>query len=316
MSETAFIFPGQGSQKVGMLSDISEQHTCVKSTFEVASQVLGYDLWDLIQNGPEERLSMTEVTQPALLSSSIAILRVCEEASCHKPAYVAGHSLGEWSALVCAGVLAFEDAIKLVRARGQYMQEAVPVGVGSMAAIIGLEDEAVEQECESASEAIGQVVSPVNYNSPGQLVIAGEKEAVELAIEKLKSAGAKKAMPLPVSAPFHTSLMKPAADRLAAEIHSTEFNAPVIPVLHNVTADVETDPKNIKNIMIEQVYSPVRWVACIQSLVDRGVTRTFECGPGKVLSGLNRRINKSLESQTADSIESLTSSISLLNAQR
>ena len=303
----AFLFPGQGSQKIGMLADISEQSASVKATFEQASAALGYDLWETIQQGPQEKLNMTEITQPALLTSSVAIWRAWQEKSDVLPAYAAGHSLGEWSALVCAGVVAFEDAVKLVRSRGQYMQEAVPAGKGAMAAIIGLDDSVVESVCAEASAE--QIVSPVNYNSPGQLVIAGEKGAVEKAIEGAKAAGAKKAMPLPVSAPFHTSLMKPAADRLATEIDATHFSAPQMAVVHNVTATTESDPTAIKRLMIEQIYSPVRWVECVSYLKAQGVEQMLECGPGKVLAGLNRRIDKSIASFTTDSQASLESSL-------
>ena len=312
-SQLAFIFPGQGSQKVGMLADIAEKHDCVAQTFAQASEFLSYDLWSLVQDGPEEQLAMTEVTQPALLASSVAIFRAWQQNSDVMPSFVAGHSLGEWSALVSAGVVSFDDAIRLVKLRGKYMQEAVPVGVGAMAAIIGIDDPDVEAVCDEVSETLSQVVSPVNYNSPGQLVIAGEKDAVELAIEKVKLIGAKKAVQLPVSAPFHTRLMAPAAQRLAAEIGTTEFNAPAIPIMHNVTADTEHNPGKIKDLMIEQIYSPVRWVECVQSLVNRGVTHTFECGPGKVLSGLNRRIDKSIKSYSSTHSEALETSLKEIN---
>jgi len=310
-NKLAFVFPGQGSQKVGMLAEMAEHHPQVIDTFSEASTALGYDLWELVQAGSQEDLNMTEVTQPALLTSSVALWRVWQAQGGVMPEYMAGHSLGEWSALVCAGVLDFSDAVKLVRARGKYMQEAVPAGLGAMAAIIGLADEKVEEACGQACSA-EEVVSPVNYNSPGQLVIAGHKSAVERAMAGCKEAGAKRALPLPVSAPFHTSLMKPAADRLAAEIEATTFLSPTVPVVHNVTAKTECDPAKIKALMVEQIYSAVRWVECVQELVQLGVGSTLECGPGKVLSGLNKRIVKSLNASNIETTASLESSLAEL----
>lgn len=289
----AFVFPGQGSQKVGMLADFYQEGSVFKQTFDEAQAALGYDLWALIQSGTQDELNMTEVTQPALLACSVALWRKWQAEGGAQPAYMSGHSLGEWSALVCAGVVAFEDALRLVRSRGKYMQEAVPAGVGAMAAIIGLDDAAVEAACATAAEG-GDIVSPVNYNSPGQLVIAGMKAGVEKAMELCKEAGAKRALPLPVSAPFHTALMKPAADKLAAEVEAVEFNTPQIPVVHNVTAKTEADANTIKALMIQQISAPVLWVDCVNELVALGVEKTVECGPGKVLSGLNKRIQKSL----------------------
>lgn len=296
---TAFIFPGQGSQKVGMLSDFYSNEIFI-NTFAEASDVLAYDLLKLAQEGPQEQMNLTEKTQPLLLCSSVAMWRIWQSLGGAAPAQMAGHSLGEWSALVCADVVNFADAIALVRARGQYMQEAVPVGKGAMAAIIGIDnDEVVEKICAEAS-ASGEVCAAVNYNSPGQLVIAGDKAAVEKAMEACKAAGAKRSLPLPVSAPFHTSLMKPAADRLAEQIATTTFNTPEIPVVHNVHARSEKDAQAIKNIMVEQIYSPVRWVACVNTLREAGVQQTVECGAGKVLSGLIKRIQKDLENFNTD----------------
>ncbi|MFL0808906.1 MAG: ACP S-malonyltransferase [Agarilytica sp.] len=306
----AIIFPGQGSQKVGMLAEYSESEV-FQNTFAQASEALGYDLWQTAQEGPQEKLNQTEITQPLMLTSSIALWRIWQEKNGASPALMAGHSLGEWSALVAAEVVDFQDAVKIVRARGQYMQEAVPQGEGAMAAIIGLDDEVVEKVCKENSE--GGVVSPVNYNSPGQLVIAGSAANVAQAIEALKEAGAKKAMPLPVSAPFHTSLMKPAADRLEAQIMETVFNAPKIPVVHNVHAQTETDPEKIKALMVEQIFSPVRWVGCVEALVSNGIETTLECGPGKVLCGLNRRINKSISSNASDTPETLDASLAAIS---
>ena len=290
----AFVFPGQGSQKVGMLAEFAEKNTVFHDTFAEASALLGYDLWALVQQGPQEKLNMTEITQPALLTSSVALWRLWQTHKGAVPALLTGHSLGEWSALVCAGVVDFTDAVNLVRLRGKYMQEAVPQGVGAMAAIIGLADELVEQACTQASES-GQVVAAVNYNSPGQLVIAGEKNAVDKAIELCREAKAKKAMPLPVSAPFHTSLMKPAAEKLAGEIDGIQFRAPKIAVVHNVNARTENDPAKIKALMIEQIYSAVRWVDCVKTLASQGINTSVECGPGKVLSGLIKRTDKTIK---------------------
>lgn len=288
----AFVFPGQGSQKIGMLADLAVQYPIVTQTFAEASQVLGYDLWDLVQNGAQEDINLTERTQPLLLTASVAVWRVWNEKNGVQPALVSGHSLGEWSALVCAGVVAFADAVKLVQQRGKFMQEAVPAGQGAMFAIIGLDDALILEACKKAEQ--GEVVSAVNFNSPGQVVIAGAAAAAERAAALCKEAGAKRALPLPVSAPFHTSLMRPAADRLAEQIAATEFKAPQIPVVHNVTAQTESNPEKIKALMIEQIFSAVRWVECVNTMTAAGITTTVECGPGKVLSGLNKRINPEL----------------------
>lgn len=302
-STLAFVFPGQGSQAVGMLADVAAQYPEVQATFAEASAALGFDLWQLVQDGPQETLNLTENAQPALLAASVALWRIYHGQGKPVPAVLAGHSLGEWSALVCAEVVDFAEAIKLVRLRGQYMQQAVPVGVGTMAAIIGLDDEVVEQACRDA--AAQGVVETVNYNSPGQLVIAGAVAGVEAAMELCKEAGAKRALPLPVSAPFHTSMMKPAADNLAKHIEQTEFRVPAIPVIHNVGVAPCTDPAEIKRRVIEQIYSPVPWVATVNALAERGVTTLIECGSGKVLGGLNRRINKTLANEAIGSVEAL-----------
>lgn len=304
ISTLAFIFPGQGSQKLGMLAALAESYPIVQETFAEASAVLGYDLWQLSQDGPQEALNMTERTQPLLLAASVAIWRVWQQEKTEQPAVMAGHSLGEWSALVCAGVVSFTDAIRLVQLRGKYMQEVVPSGVGSMAAIIGLDDESILDACQTAAE--NEVVSAVNFNSPGQVVIAGHVGAVDRAIAICKEKGAKKAMPLAVSAPFHSALLKPAADRLANEIANVEFKSPAIPVVHNVNAKTESDPAMIKQRMIEQIYHPVLWVDCVNVLVAQGVTKAVECGPGKVLSGLVKRIDRSVVSVAADSPEAIT----------
>ena len=284
----AFVFPGQGSQKVGMLKEIARQFPVVLDTFAEASDALGYDLWDMVQNGEQQQLNLTERTQPILLTSSVALWRVWTESEGMRPAMMAGHSLGEFSALVCAESMRFSEAVSLVRARGQFMQTAVPVGEGSMAAVLGLDDSVIIDVCsKTGAEA-------VNFNSPGQVVIAGKVAAVDQAIELLKEAGAKRAMILPVSAPFHTSLMQPAAEKLAEEMGQLHVAVPMIPVVHNVHAQTESDPEKIKQLLVRQLYSPVKWTSCVQTMVAAGIEKTLECGPGKVLSGLSKRIDRSL----------------------
>ncbi|MBD1557956.1 ACP S-malonyltransferase [Vibrio sp. S9_S30] len=292
MSKFAVVFPGQGSQAVGMLAELCEQHEVVKNTFAEASEALGYDLWALVQDGPVEDLNETFRTQPALLASSVAIWRVWQEQGLSTPEVSAGHSLGEYSALVCAGVIDFKEAIKLVELRGRLMQEAVPAGTGAMYAIIGLADDAIAKACEDAAQ--GDVVSPVNYNSPGQVVIAGNKEAVERAATLCKEAGAKRALPLPVSVPSHCALMQPAADKLAKALESIEFNAPSIPVINNVDVIAETDPEKIKDALVRQLHSPVRWTEGVEKMSEQGIEKLYELGPGKVLTGLTKRIVKTL----------------------
>ncbi|MEH6550861.1 MAG: ACP S-malonyltransferase [Pseudomonadales bacterium] len=302
-SQLAIVFPGQGSQKVGMLSELAAVSPLVEETFSEASQVLGYDLWALVQSGPQEDLNLTERTQPMLLTASIALWRIWQQRGGAVPAVLAGHSLGEFTALVCAGVLEFTDAVRLVQQRGSFMQSAVPVGEGAMAAIIGLADDAINTACAEAAQ--GECVAAVNYNSPGQVVIAGQAAAVARAIDACKAAGAKRALPLPVSAPFHTDLMRPAGEQLAIEIAKLNFKAPSIPIVHNVHAKVESDPERIKQLMVEQIYSPVQWVSCVQAIADRGINQAIECGPGNVLSGLMRRIDKSISCQGIDSPEAM-----------
>lgn len=303
----AFVFPGQGSQKIGMLSELAEKYQTITDTFAEASEVLGYDLWDLVQNGTQEDITLTERTQPLLLTASVSVWRVWQQEGGVQPVLMAGHSLGEWSALVCAGVVAFKDAVRLVRNRGAYMQEAVPKGEGAMAAIIGLDDEAIKSICVDACQ--GEEVAAVNFNSPGQVVIAGNASAVDRAIEGCKEAGAKRALPLPVSAPFHTNLMQPAADRLAAEIIATEFSAPNTLVVHNVHANTESDPEKIKQLMIDQICSPVLWVDCVNTLRTNGIETIVECGAGKVLSGLCKRIESSLATLATEDVASLEKSL-------
>ncbi|MDN3716714.1 ACP S-malonyltransferase [Vibrio breoganii] len=303
MSKFAIVFPGQGSQSLGMLAELGEQFDIVKQTFAEASEVLGYDLWALIQDGPVEDLNQTHRTQPALLASSVAVWRVWNDQGLATPELLAGHSLGEYSALVCAGVIDFKEAIKLVELRGQLMQEAVPAGTGAMYAIIGLADDAIAKACEEAAQ--GEVVSPVNFNSPGQVVIAGNKAAVERAGVLCKEAGAKRALPLPVSVPSHCALMKPAADRLAEALKDIEFNAPTLPVINNVDVAAETDPAKIKDALVRQLYCPVRWTEGVQKMHEQGVEKLLELGPGKVLTGLTKRIVKSLTAAAVNDTASL-----------
>jgi [acyl-carrier-protein] S-malonyltransferase len=315
MSENiiAFVFPGQGSQKIGMLAAAHEAFQSVRDTFAEASDVLGYDMWQLIQEGEQAALNLTETTQPILLTSSVALWRAWLESGGPKPAIMAGHSLGEFSALVCSDALSFDDGVKLVRQRGAFMQSAVPVGEGAMAAIIGLEDAIINGICIDVAASNGGVVAAVNFNSPGQVVIAGSTGAVDAAIAALKEAGAKRALPLPVSAPFHTQLMKPAGTRLVEAMDAIEFKTPTIPVVHNVHAQTEDDPVRIKALLGEQIYSPVQWTLCVQAIVDSGASEVVECGPGKVLSGLSRRIDKSLQSYSLEDPEQLRQTITELS---
>ncbi|MCL1144782.1 ACP S-malonyltransferase [Shewanella sp. 10N.261.52.F9] len=304
MENTAFVFPGQGSQALGMLAELAEQHAVVGETFAQASQVLGYDLWDLVQQGPVETLNETDKTQPALLAASVAIYRAYLASGKALPSVMAGHSLGEYSALVCAGVIDFEAAIKLVELRGQLMQQAVPAGTGAMFAIIGLDNDAIAKACEDASE--GAVVSPVNYNSPGQVVIAGEKAAVERAAALCKANGAKMAVALPVSVPSHCELMKPAAEKLAIALDAIEFNEPSVKVINNVDVASPAAAADIKDALVRQLYRPVRWSETVEVMASEGTTKLFEMGPGKVLTGLTKRINRSLSAQAVNDVASLT----------
>lgn len=307
MTKTACVFPGQGSQSVGMLKELADSHPSVLDTFKEASDVLGYDLWDLVQNDTDGKLNETHITQPALLAASVATWRVLE-AQGIEVSYLAGHSLGEYSALVCGGAMSFADAIKLVEARGQYMQEAVPAGAGAMYAIIGLDDNTIANVCHQTAIATGDVVSPVNFNSPGQVVIAGEKVAAEQAAAACKEAGAKRALPLSVSVPSHCELMRPAADKLEDALATTSVHTPAINIINNVDVTIETDGASIKSALVRQLYCPVQWTRTVEYLAAAGVERIIEVGPGKVLTGLNKRINKSLESiavNTPESVEAL-----------
>lgn len=307
MTQFAMVFPGQGSQTVGMLAELAADNPIVEATFKEASDALGYDLWQLTQQGPAEELNKTWQTQPALLAASVALFRLWQQKGGQLPSMMAGHSLGEYSALVCAGVLDFAEAIKLVELRGKLMQEAVPAGTGAMQAIIGLDDAAIQQACEEAAQ--GQIVSPVNFNSPGQVVIAGHKEAVERAGAACKAAGAKRALPLPVSVPSHCALMKPAADKLAVALENITFNAPALLVVNNVDVKCETSPEAIRSALVRQLYSPVRWTECVEFMAAQGVTSLLEVGPGKVLTGLTKRIVDTLTASAVNDSASLAAAL-------
>jgi len=298
------VFPGQGSQSIGMLADYAETWPQIEETFKQASDVLGYDCWDIVCNGPAEKINKTEITQPIMLAADIAVMRVMAQQCMIMPMVFAGHSLGEYAALVAAEALSFEDAIKLVSKRGQLMQAAVPEGKGAMAAIIGLNDDAVVTICQQVSKDVGEPVEAVNFNSPGQVVIAGATDAVNKAMDVLKEEGAKRALPLPVSVPSHSSLMKPAADELAEYIKGIEINTPKIQVIHNVDAKSHDEPDAIRDALVKQLYNPVQWTHTIQIISD-GADVVVECGPGKVLSGLTRRINKDVASYSLDSMASM-----------
>lgn len=288
----AFVFPGQGSQSVGMLSQLATEFPQIKATFSEASDALNYDLWQLISDGPAETLNQTERTQPAMLTAGIAVWRVWQSLTNIQPDYLAGHSLGEYSALVAAESMSFFDAIKLVEMRGQFMQHAVPTGQGAMAAILGLDDESVKAVCSQAAE--NAVVEAVNFNSPGQVVIAGDVTAVTRAIDLAKEQGAKRAMLLPVSVPSHCALMRPAAEQLAAALENISIHKPTIPVIHNANVAMEDEADAIKLLLTQQLHNPVRWVETVQWFASQGVTNLVECGPGKVLAGLTKRIDKSI----------------------
>ncbi|MDT8895143.1 ACP S-malonyltransferase [Halomonas sp. I1] len=305
----ALIFPGQGSQQIGMLRELAERYSVVGTTFEEASDALGYDLWQVVQEGPAEALNATARTQPALLTASVSIWRVWQELEGPRPAAMAGHSLGEYSAMVCAGALPFAEGVRLVKLRGEAMQDAVPMGEGAMAAVLGLDDEAVEAACAKAAE--GDVVAAVNYNAPGQVVIAGSKAAVDRAISACQEAGAKRAMPLPVSVPSHCDLMRPAADRLAEAMASIEFRAPRYTVIQNVDAEAHADVETLRTRLVEQLYQPVRWTSCVEALSGLGAEVFVECGPGKVLTGLNKRIARGSRGLSVNDPDSLTAALEL-----
>ncbi|MFM0029402.1 ACP S-malonyltransferase [Paraburkholderia madseniana] len=307
----AFVFPGQGSQSVGMLNAFAD-HAIVRETVQEASDALNQDLGKLIAEGPAEDLNLTTNTQPVMLTAAYAIYRAWQQAGGPKPAIVAGHSLGEYTALVAAGAIAFRDAVPLVRFRAQAMQTAVPVGVGGMAAILGLDDDTVRAVCAEAS--VAGVVEAVNFNAPAQVVIAGHKAAVEKACEVAKAKGAKRALPLPVSAPFHSSLLKPASDQLREYLASVDVQVPSIPVINNVDVAVVNEPAKIKDALVRQAAGPVRWVESVQAMAAQGVTHVIECGPGKVLAGLTKRIDGNLVGASVFDPASLEETLKLVTA--
>ena len=310
MNNIGFIFPGQGSQKLGMLAELAANFSVVEETFAQASTILDQDLWQVSQTDQNEQLNQTDITQPVLLAASVALWRVWQDQQGSQPSILAGHSLGEYSALVCSGVLAFSDAIQLVHQRGLYMQTAVSAGTGKMAAIVGLDADKIAGLCEQATQ--GQVVSAANFNSPGQTVIAGDVDAVERAIVLCKEAGAKRALALNVSVPSHCSLMKPAAEQLKVELDRVQFNSPQIPVVQNVNAQTSEDPNLIKENLIKQLYVPVLWIDSVKYMRANGVEKLLECGPGNVLSGLIRRIDPQVSCFASDNPASLENAIAEL----
>nr|WP_297461873.1 ACP S-malonyltransferase [uncultured Halomonas sp.] len=305
----ALVFPGQGSQHLGMLRELAERYSVVRTTFEEAADALGYDLWHVVQEGPEETLNATACTQPALLTSSVAVWRVWQELEGPRPISMAGHSLGEYSAMVCAGALTFAEGVRLVKLRGEAMQAAVPAGEGAMAAVLGLDDTAVETACRDAAQ--GEVVAAVNYNAPGQVVVAGKRTAVDRAIALCQEAGAKRALPLPVSVPSHCALMMPAAERLAEAMDSIEIKLPRYTVIQNVDAQAHGDIETLRTRLIEQLYQPVRWTDCIESMIDQGAGVFIECGPGKVLTGLNKRIARGAKGLAVNDPDTLSAALEL-----
>jgi len=312
-AKLAFVFPGQGSQQVGMLRDLAERYSVVRSTFDEASAAVGYDLWAKVQEGSAEEINATIVTQPALLTASVAIWRVWQELEGVRPEVMAGHSLGEYSALVCAGALSFADGVRLVKLRAEVMQNAMPEGEGAMAAILGLSDEQVEAACHNAAQ--GAVVSAVNYNSPGQVVIAGERDAVARAIELCREAGAKRALPLPVSVPSHCELMRPAAKKLAEALAEIEIKTPRYPVVQNVDAQAHSDPQVLRERLVEQLYRPVRWSDCVKNIVATSTTLFVECGPGKVLTNLDKRIDRQIVGLAVNDPDSLATALERVNEE-
>ena len=314
MNKLAFVFPGQGAQAVGMGKDLFEQYDVAKRLFAEADEALGYSIKDMCFEGPADDLKLTANTQPAILTVSVIVNEILKEHGV-QPDVAGGHSLGEYSALVAAGVLSFKDAVALVHKRGQYMQEAVPVGEGGMAAIIGLDDEAIAAACEKATKEAGEV-QPVNFNCPGQTVIAGTTHGVEKAVEELKAAGAKKAVVLTVSAPFHSTLMKPAAEKLAAELDKVAIHDAAFPVVSNFTGELETKAEEIKANLVAQADHPVRWIACVKTMQAFGADTFVEAGPGKTLCGFNRRIDRSIKSLNVENLESLQKTLDYLKEVR
>lgn len=301
----ACVFPGQGSQSQGMLNELAAHSPIVTATFAQASAALGYDLWDVVVNDPNEELNQTHVTQPALLTASVAIYRALQDVAPFTPAIMAGHSLGEYSALVCSGVLSLEDGVKLVKARGEFMQAAVQPGQGAMYAIIGLDDAAIITACEQAQSDSGEIVAAVNFNSPGQVVIAGTANAAEIAAAACKAAGAKRALPLAVSVPSHCALMDPAAESLAQLLATVTFNEPTVPFINNVDVAIEQDTKAIKDALIRQLSCPVQWTKTVESFAQHDINTVLEIGPGKVLTGLIKRIDKGLTTHSVNQPEQL-----------
>jgi [acyl-carrier-protein] S-malonyltransferase len=307
MYKFGFVFPGQGSQKTGMLADLAQDNPSILETFAEASQALGQDLWQIVQDNPGGLLDQTHITQPALLAASVAIWRLWQQRQGALPEMLAGHSLGEYSALVCAGVIELSDAIKMVNQRGLYMQDAVPSGTGSMAAIIGMDDQKIDDICRSlAGEG---VVSAANFNSPGQTVIAGDKAAVERAMAALKEAGAKRVLLLNVSVPSHCALMIPAAERLADHLAAVEFRKPTIPVVQNINGRAAREPSEIRVNLLKQLYMPVQWVDTIYCMRDFGIGKVVECGPGKVLGGLIKRIHPEIEAFSSEAPEAFNEAL-------
>jgi len=308
----ACVFPGQGSQSIGMMVELSEQYPVVIDTFKRASAALGYDLWKIVTDGPADELNKTEITQPAMLTAGVAAWEILQsQSNLPEIEVMAGHSLGEYTALVCAGALAFEDAVKLVAERGRLMQSAVPAGVGAMAAILGLDDDTVKSVCEQAS-GNDLIVQAVNFNSPGQVVIAGHNDAVEKAMVLAKEAKAKRALKLPVSVPSHSALMEGAAVQLGEVLAGIEIKTPSIPVIQNVDAQSHNDAAQIKSLLQKQLYSPVLWVDTVEAIIALGVSDIVEAGPGKVLAGLNKRINKAATNYSVDSVANLDKFLSIL----
>ena len=304
---TAFIFPGQGSQSIGMMNSLAESSTVIQDTFSEASAVLGYDLWAIVTEGPAEKLNSTEYTQPAMLTAGVASWRAWLEAGGAAPSVMAGHSLGEYTALVCAGALEFTDAVTLVSDRARFMQQAVPEGEGAMAAILGLDDKDVRNLCQA--NAAGEVLQAVNYNAPGQVVVAGNATAVGRLLENAKAAGAKRALQLPVSVPSHCALMQPASDHMAERLKEVAISQPRTPVIHNVNVQPASDEDDIRQLLARQISEPVRWVETINSMNEMGVAQLFECGPGKVLCGLNKRINRDISCIPLITIDSIHSAM-------
>ncbi len=302
-----FVFPGQGSQSVGMLKDLAEAYPAIRDTFAEASEALCHDLWALVQAGPAAALDRTENTQPAMLAAGVALWRVWTAEGGARPAWLAGHSLGEYTALVCAGALAFREAVTLCADRGRYMQEAVPLGAGTMAAILGLDDEAVARACEGAG--VGEVVTCANFNAPGQVVIAGDARAVLAAVRRAKERGARRALVLAVSVPSHCALMRPAALRLQERLQTVRIEAPAIPVIHNADVGSHRDPEALARVLSEQLFQPVRWVEVIRRMGREGVDAVVECGPGRVLAGLCKRIEPRLETFVTDSPKDLENAL-------